>query len=102
MSVKAVAYMVIELGKNGIMKYPMSRVPTKLPSVLMEVSRPTFPPTPVTDEVMTRTMNGPGIANRAKGIKNKIGDASSDPTARLLKSRHQSATGSHISTVRVR
>jgi hypothetical protein len=66
----------------------MSSVPARLPSVPMEVSRPTLPPTPATDEVITRTRNGPVIASNASGTKNRIVDASRDPTARL-KSRHQ-------------
>ena len=54
----------------------------------MAVSRPTLPPTPATEEVMTRTRNGPVMASSARGTKNRIAEASNEPTARL-KSRHQ-------------
>src|SRR5882762_11167164 len=79
----------------------MSIVPTKLPSVPIDVNRPTFPPTPDTEDVITRTRNGPVIASNASGTKNKIIDASNEPTA-SRKSRHQYATGLQINTVMAR
>src|SRR5215472_6839202 len=72
-------------------------VPIKLPMVLMAVNRPTFPPTFVRDAVMTRTRKGTVIASRPRGTKNRINEASSDPTAKL-NPRHQYETGLQAST----
>ena len=66
----------------------MSIVPARLPSVLIEVNRPTLPPTPEIEEVITRTRNGPVIASSASGKKNRMPEASNEPNAKL-KSRHQ-------------
>ena len=79
----------------------MSTVPTKLPSVLTAVSRPTFPPTPLTALVSMRMKNGPTIASSESGTKNRKAEASNEPSA-SLKSRHQYATGLTISTDRQR
>src|SRR5258707_14561451 len=93
-----VTYMVTEFGRSGIMRYPMSIVPAKLPSVLTAVSRPTLPPTPAREDVITRTRKGHVIANNASGTQKRIAEASKEPTA-TLKSRHQYANGSRINTV---
>ena len=66
---RAVRYIVTEFGSRGIIRYPMNSVPAKLPRVLIEVNRPTLPPTPATEEVITRTRNGPVIASSARGTK---------------------------------
>jgi hypothetical protein len=69
--------------------------------VATAVIRPAVPPTPATEEATTRMRNGPVIASSPSGTKNKNPDASNEPTA-SLKSRHQYATGSQISTVNTR
>ena len=55
---------------------PISSAPATLPSVLMAVSRPMLVPIVLTDCVSMRTRNGPVIANKANGTRNKNAEAS--------------------------
>ena len=50
-------------------------VPAKLPRVLTAVSRPTLPPTPLTETVRTRIKKGQTIASKQSGMKNKVAEA---------------------------
>ena len=61
------------------------------------VSPPILPPTVPTENVSTRTKNGPTIARSATGTKYSSEEASSEPAARL-KSRHQLETGTSVRT----
>ena len=97
----AVISMVTEFGNRGINTYPINTVPATLPKVLMADNRPTLSPTFWIDCVSNRTRNGPVIASRASGTRNKNKAANSVAHAkgRLIRLRHSGFT---IGTVAAR
>ncbi|MFM1945715.1 MAG: hypothetical protein RI897_4697, partial [Verrucomicrobiota bacterium] len=95
----AVSNIVTEFRKYGINKYPISKVPKKLPTVLTADNRPTLPPTVETDAVTNRIKNGVVIAIKDSGTKNNAADARKDPAANG-RSRQAFATGRKTNVTR--
>jgi hypothetical protein len=54
----------------------------RLPRVLMDERRPTLPPTPWSEEVITLTTNGQVMARSERGTKKSMAEASKAPVAR--------------------